>query len=129
MVWSWTCTRDTPWKIKLVGDATNLITWRFLKEFLMSKLQNNQLTKLIKSYIVSFYQRLLLVEVPTSCLYHMWKFTFSLSESCMWKKKNSTYGALKSKAVCTNWTFWDIKYLEQSTSKKCIKFPNAKLFH
>ena len=117
IVWSWTYTGDTSWKIELVGDAINLTTWRFLKEFLMSKLQNNQSTKLTKSYIVCFYLRLLLVKVPTPCLYHMWKFTFSLSEPSIWKK-NYTYEALKSKAVWTNWTIWAIKHLEQSTSKK-----------
>ena len=121
MVRSWTYTGDTFWKIKLIGDATNLITWRFFQEFLMSKLQNNQSTKLIKSYIVSFYlfYRLFLsfYQVHTLSLYHIWNFTFSVSKPCMWKK-NSTYEALKSKAVCTNWTTWDIKYLEQSISKK-----------
>ena len=78
--------RGYPLKIKLVGNAINFITGRFLKAFLISKLQNNQSTKLIKSYIVSFYQRLLLVNVSLSYLYHMWEFTFSLSEPCICQK-------------------------------------------
>ena len=47
----------------------------------------------------------------------------------MYVKKNSTYGALKSKAVCTNWTFETLNILNKTPQKKCIKFPNAKLFH
>ena len=56
MVWSSTYTGGTPWKFKLVGDVISLIMWRFLKKFLTSKLQDNQLTQLITSYMVQSIQ-------------------------------------------------------------------------
>ena len=80
MVLTSTCTGDTLCKIRLVGHVINLVMWRFLKKSLISKLRNNQLTKLITSYIISFYQRLLVVQVSTWYSYHRWKFRFSLLE-------------------------------------------------
>ena len=76
----------------------------FLKKFLISKSQNNQLTKLIASYITSFYQRLLLllIKVSTSYLYHVRSSDFP-SRIHVYEKKKPMYEALKSKAVCADY--------------------------